>query len=467
MKKLIIILLLGALSPCYAEVKREDLVSYNLDYYTVKVRADKEKEKTEEAAQTQKQIKMEIQKKKADESRETRSENIKKFLTAVVKNIRCRAYLEQVYNDNIYLTHTNRVSGFITHPYIDLSYRPREGMTWKGGHTTFSFDASGGPGLKTSTSNAVGRIGGSPTFILNSALAHKRGKYTVTGNYGYERHFSPLSDIVSSQYLAAHHPEIGSKPSTNVLENVQDLNKAVYYWRKPYGAKILADWNRIPVEFEYTHTADSYPEDYQASNVITDKFTLTNYFNAFTKTQFLFSYDYERDKYPYRITGDTTTSTYWTGVKGKLSPKLRGLVQVGYSVRDPEDASQEEITTVKANLDYQLSRALSATLAINRQYDITPYDNQSYVKTLGTNLSLLYKPYFNKKLSFGTGVGLTQYKYSLDRSDSLYEYRLFSEYAWRKWLKFVGEYEYSYRMSDEDFYEYKNNIISMKLVSEF
>jgi hypothetical protein len=461
--------LLSTLSPCYAEVKREDIVSYNLDYYNVKVHADKEKAQKEKEQLTVKEAKMEVQKKQETENREARTEKIKKFLTAVVKNIHYSVALEQVYNDNIYLTHTNRVSGFITHPNVDLSYHPKEGMNWKGGHTTFSLDASGGPGLRTSTTSNmdVGRVGGMPTFITKSILANKRGKYTVSGSYGYERHFSALSDIITSNYLAANRPDLGSLPNSNILEGAENLNKAVYYWRKPYGAKLSADWNRIPVEFEYSHTADYYPSDYTASNVESDKFTLTNYFNAFSKTQFLFSYEYERDKYPRRNDGDSTTSTYWTGVKGKLSPKLRGLAQVGYSVRCPEVVSREEITSVKINLDYSLSRALTVNLAVNRQYDVTPYGNQTYVKTLGTQLTFLYQPYFNKKLSFGTGGGLTQYNYSLDRSDSLYDYRLYSQYAWRKWLKFVAEYDYAYRMSDIDVYEYKNNIISMKLVSEF
>jgi hypothetical protein len=439
-------------TPCsYAQVVREDVVSYNLDYYTRKVKTDKE-----EAVQAdEKKEKMEAIKIKGGQNKERRKEKIKDVLADIVKDIHISGSIEEKYNDNLYLTHSNRTETCLTDLMLNLNYKPKRGLDSRLGHSTFNLDISGGPELSNDTSKTVFY-----SFGAFPKLTHTRGKYSIDGGYGVERLHTNLTSLANEETVLT----TLANPAVTTQNNSE---LTVYYWQQSYNAALKADWNRIPMEFQYAHAETTYQELYSPSNTTTDDFTLTNFFNVTPKTQFLISYDYGKIKYPNKKSSDNTSTQYWAGVKGKLAPKTTGDIQLGYQVLNPQAEGHVDTLSGRAKVDYKLSNAITAGLGAKREIEKTAYVDETYVKVNEISLTLNYQPHFNRRLSFGSALTFNESEYETKRTDHLYECGLSSRYQWTKWCNLVFKYDVAVKDSDEEVYQYKNNILSLTLAMDF
>ncbi|MDD5583761.1 MAG: cell envelope integrity protein TolA, partial [Candidatus Omnitrophica bacterium] len=322
----------GVLPSCHAAVSRKEIMSYNLDYYTLKKDADAQKAAVEELEEKIKQGKKVKQEASAKANQE-KLNKAKGLLQRIMKDFRSEVIIEEKYDDNIYLTHENRVSAFTTTIDTAFTYTPE--IVWKQGHTSFSAKISGGPDENVTKRGTFTKARGE----VRTSLRHTRGKYSFGANYNLKKDYSTSTELKTG----AIEPE-----------------SLVSFWERSYGATASMDWKYLPTDIEYYNKASLYRKDNRESNLIVQDVMLTNYFDIFPKTRFLYSYEYEVDRYPEREdTGsDSVTNTYWVGVKGRLSSKIDGVAKFGYQSKKMHVGGTISSDTEKIQLDYQMSQRL-------------------------------------------------------------------------------------------------------------
>ncbi|MCM8787711.1 MAG: outer membrane beta-barrel protein [Candidatus Omnitrophica bacterium] len=433
-KILPIIFIMGGCLCCYGEITRKDIVSYNLDYYSLKMKEEAENLKLKEELKKEKKQEIKIQQSKE------RKEKVSRFLKKVQSDFAVKIVSENKYTDNLYKTHRDHVNAFIETVDVAIKYRPK--FFWRQGHTSLGFDINGGPDTNITKKNVF--IKGKGKF--NTLLKHTRGKYTFGLKFGLGKDYSSLTDI---------------KTEAIIPESLID------YWKRLYGATLNMDFNRIPTDITYTHTDDLYEKRYNSSNTSTDKISLTNYFKVFPKTSLLTSFDYTVDNSPKRPGARIVSYTWWGGIHGKLTPKITGLVKAGYRFENPKRTENTDTQTINLNLDYKMFNRLFHTFSVDRNVQTTAYENEYWVKTTKFQLVSTYLPPFSKRLRFLTNLAFTDYSYSSERKDKLYQMSLGATYALKNKLNISAKYEFEYKNSDKVENDYEVNTITLRLTKEF
>lgn len=447
--------------PCYGQITRQDWIAHSLDYYTGKVETNKEKEKSQQE-QAKKQEKE--QKAKKDSKAQKRMDRIKKALRQIKKDTIIIASVEERYNDNFYLTNNKddnkSVSDFITTFNFNLNYQPV--LASRLGHTKFSLTQQGGPSIITfggtrQRRSATTPASGTPItsglsgdekktkYLSRADILHRRGKY------GLDTYYQEIQDNIPIKLLGVNKPKL-----TRFLE-------------RTYGLTLKAGWKRFPTDLRLNRKETLYKEDYKDSDITNDTIEVTSYMNIAPKTRLRGSYRYGIDDYPKRK-GGTSRSNYnefKTGIEGKLSTKLKGGVNFGYKLTNYESDTDIKTTTLDTRLDYRLSRRLLFDLSLYRDISTTKYLTETWTKTNRYRVGCTYLPPFNKKISLNTYFSYTAYKYDTASPEELYEISLTSDYALKKWLRITGQYKFAAKGSDTESVEYKNNIVSLKVTSQF
>ncbi|MCM8831367.1 MAG: outer membrane beta-barrel protein [Candidatus Omnitrophica bacterium] len=421
---------------CYGEITRKDIISYNLDYYSLKMKENIENLKLKEAIEKKKEKKQEIKIQKSKERRE----KVLKFLKKVQSDFAIKVISENKYTDNLYKTHRDHVNAFTNAVDVAIKYRPK--FFWRKGHTSLGFDINGGPDTNITKKNVF--VKGKGNF--NTLLEHTRGKYTFGLKFGLGKDYSALTNI---------------KTGAIMQEGLID------YWRRLYGATLNMNFNIIPTDINYTHTDNLYEKRYATSNTSSDKISLTNYFKVFPKTSLLTSFDYNVDNSPKRPNARIVSYTWWAGLKGRLTPKITGLVKSGYRFENPKSSVDTNTQTINLNLDYRMFDRLFHTFSVDRNIQTTAYENEYWVKTTRFQLTSTYLPTFSKRLRFLTDFAFIDYSYSSERKDKLYQMGLEAIYVLRNKLNVSAKYKFEYNNSDELENDYKVNTITLRLTKEF
>ncbi|MCM8819947.1 MAG: outer membrane beta-barrel protein [Candidatus Omnitrophica bacterium] len=421
---------------CYGEITRKDIISYNLDYYSLKMKENIENLKLKEAIEKKKEKKQEIKIQKSKE----RGEKVLKFLKKVQSDFAIKVISENKYTDNLYKTHRDHVNAFTNTVDVAIKYRPK--FFWRKGHTSLGFDINGGPDTNITKKNVFAKGKGN----FNTLLEHTRGKYTFGLKFGLGKDYSALTNI---------------KTGAIMQEGLID------YWRRLYGATLNMNFNIIPTDISYTHTDNLYEKRYATSNTSSDKISLTNYFKVFPKTSLLTSFDYNVDNSPKRPNARIVSYTWWAGLKGRLTPKITGLVKSGYRFENPKSSVDTNTQTINLNLDYRMFERLFHTFSVDRNIQTTAYENEYWVKTTRFQLTSTYLPTFSKRLRFLTDFAFIDYSYSSERKDKLYQMGLEAIYVLRNKLNVSAKYEFEYNNSDELENDYKVNTITLRLTKEF
>ncbi|MDD5194298.1 MAG: outer membrane beta-barrel protein [Candidatus Omnitrophica bacterium] len=430
---------LGNATYCYGQITRKEVVSANLDYYTLKSSSDAEKGKIQEFENKvleEKKLKKEMQ----QNANKERLAAAGKFVKRGLDDIRLSVLEETRYEDNLYRTHDNQVNAFITTVDVGMAYTPR--IPWRKGHTSAALSFNAGPSTHVTTRRTFAKVKGGFKF----ALAHKRNKYDFAVNYGISKDYSTANEIKTGAIL----PE-----------------SLIEYFRQEYGARIYMDWKNLPTEISYSNQASTYEKRYKSSDTITHTASITNYFNLFPKTRFLFSYDYEVDKYPKRVEVDSFANTFWWGIRGKISPKINGLTKFGYKFSKVETGENLETETVKTQLDYQMLNRLVHIIDIERNISVTSLEDETWARTNKFGLSSLYSPIFSERMKFGLDATYTDYEYSSGRKDDLYEWGVHSDYIFKNQLSLSLGYRYTHNSSSIKSSTYSAQAISLKVKKEF
>ena len=420
----------------FAKISRKDIISLNLDYYSLKVDKDKEIEKIELLKKEKEKQKQDITQKNI----QRRKEIVKEFLKNISKDIKTTINVKSTYDDNIYLTKKNRESAFINTLDMSLKYNPD--FIFKKGHTSISFDINGGPNTNmTKKRTFIKGKGG-----IKSLLRYKRNKYTTALGFNLTKDYTSSTELKTGAII----------PSS-----------LVDYWKRTYLCLFSIDWNRIPVDISYEHSEYVYEKNHKSSNSTKDLISLTNYYKIFPKTRLFSSFDYEVSNSPKKKDARIITYTFWGGIKGKISPKIDGLIKGGYKFENSKSKADVNIQTILANLDYKMTTRLFHSIEIERNLETSIYEDEIWRKTNRIRLYSSYLPAFSKKLRIGSSLSFTNYKYSSNRKDNLYEIGLSSSYLFRKDLTLSGRYDFTYKDSSIEDNSYKKNKITVEITKRF
>ncbi|MBU1113315.1 MAG: outer membrane beta-barrel protein [Candidatus Omnitrophica bacterium] len=409
----------------YAEVSRQELISYSLDYYTLKDKAE-QKQQEEKKIQEVKTVELKVKQQK-------RLDKVKGFLD----NFHLYAETKVSFNDNIYLTESDTAEDIITEitpgiKYENFSKQKRLRILLDGGIRFKNYVQEN----QHDTGNPYGN------FVFSYGL----GRMSFDLENDYKKDQSEVSQITT-----------GSQG--DLIDYRQNRTKA----------KVNLDLNRLAWDFWYSHFFRTYDRGRHqlTGNYDEDFIGIAGAWKVFPKTLIFLEYDHRWLDYFKGGKLDRNYDMYWIGVKGDIFTKLKGVAKAGYEQGHYEDESTKSGSTVSLNLNYQASPRITYDLTIERSIGDAEIDNQVSDGTQKYTLLCNYLPPFNKKLRLSAGAAYGFNEYESSREDNAYSLKFLSEYELRSWLKLTGEYEFNKLVSTENAAEYNNNILSLKLISEF
>ncbi|MDD5070775.1 MAG: outer membrane beta-barrel protein [Candidatus Omnitrophica bacterium] len=416
--------------PCYGEVNRKDVISYNLDYYDIQEESRKE-------TIIQKETRTVLKQEKDSENKERRRK-IKDFLKKIEENTIIRVTGYGTFNDNVYNTHSNPEADFITGLDIGFSYRPD--WIWEKGHTVLDFNFEGGP--RVSLGNSGSDSGAN--IMFEGSLSHTRGKYKGEIVAGIESDSSPATSYTRG----------------GAAENVDSLESV-------YGGGFYADWEYLPFDLEYRYYTKTFESSESTGDSERSSLSFTEYLRIFSKMKVLLNYKYEEEMYPSNSAKDASTHGLAFGVTGNLSPKVEGTIKVGAKTREKANGTEADGSTVDVKLLYLFTENLYYDLKLSK--DVTPSDyfDEDYNQTNSFSLNCTYLPPFSERLKFTGKVSFADSEASSNITSQTYSFGLGSEYAMKRWLKVIAEYAFTKKESDDELSSYTNNILSLRLVREF
>ena len=242
----------------------------------------------------------------------------------------------------------------------------------------------------------------------------------------------------------------------------------VDYFKHSPRLELNVDLNRFLLELAYSYDLNAYDEgDFRASSSYKeDIVSLTGLVKIFPKTYAFLEYDRRWKGYYKGGPVERYHDEYWLGVRGKISPKIRGLIKFGYEQGHfpQEDKSS---STVNIKLNYKASQRLICNLEVERGVGASLVSADELNLNQYFGLGLTYLPPFNKKLRLNAKVSIDSNEYQSGREDKKHSFVLASQYNLSKWFTIAGEYKFSQKASNSTAAEYENNIMSLKLTTKF
>jgi len=282
-----------------------------------------------------------------------------------------------------------------------------------------------------------------PYFDL--LISHGLGQFAAALEYNFIKDQSSFTDL-----------------STTAREGFVD------YFQHKSKLNFDVDWNRFLWQLAYSHKEIAYEEgEFRLSHSYKEDLAgFTGSLKLFPKTYVFLEYDRKWKDFNKGGDVDRAHDEYWVGLNGKISSKVKGLIKFGYEEGHfPEE--HKSSSAVNIDLEYQTSKRLAYNLEIERGVGSSSVSTDELDHSQRFALGCTYLPPFNKKLKLIAKISLDSDEYESGREDKGYNFTLTSEYSLKQWLKFIAEYQFEKDDSDVTLAEYKNNIVSFKIVSEF
>lgn len=185
----------------------------------------------------------------------------------------------------------------------------------------------------------------------------------------------------------------------------------------------------------------------------------------------------ERDLFAgYRFRySDTSRNTQDTdhafnlGVSGRIIPRVNGTVSVGYQVRTPNDDAGATYgsTTASASVAYAMSKKLSLTGRVAKDFSTTASDTSIDVTTAGLDLQYSY----NAKITTGASVGYGRNRFlgrgglipgtDIPREDTSFDWGARISYVYSQHLQTTLSYSYMKNWSNFSFSDFERSSWSL------
>ncbi|HCJ65808.1 MAG TPA: hypothetical protein DHV62_00400, partial [Elusimicrobia bacterium] len=196
-------------------------------------------------------------------------------------------------------------------------------------------------------------------------------------------------------------------------------------------------------------------------------YTFTNYLKIYPKTSLLTEYTYGQIKYPYRLGRDAEYHLFLTGVRGKLTAKLSGLVRFGYQIRNYQTLKDWQGLSIWTNLNEKFSSVNEVNLALERAINESEFTDENYY--LANAISVNFSQIFPESgLNLGIGLNLRNEEYPKPvgnppriREDKIFGYSISLGYKF--WRLPLGGLTYSSTQRNSNFNEYDYNTQTISL----
>lgn len=428
----------GLAFPCYAGGIRDEIISFNLDYYELKSTLDIKREEQELEKEGKLEKKEKVLAEKAAAAKVIWNRR-KKVVRNFFDDLKYSIIFQQEYNDNIFKTNQNEETDTVTEISLGLSYVPKVSLIKKRKLDLF-FDLKGGAlGYYSNSSSNTGDL------ALRLGL-----NYILTKKYGLFFDYS-----LSKQQLTASEVSTGGS-----------RRQFVDFWLYNMGVKFQAGWGRFPWAIQYRRVTPDYGSDFAASEVITDTVSLSGNIRLLPKTNFLWGYDLGKVEYPNRVSDDYDFFKLWIGARGKLSSKIKGLVRVGFGEYDYSDRTKDT-EEIKVKLDYNFSRRLLINFSADRSLVVSPFTIDSSSQETSLSLSCKYLPPFNKNIILSMYSSFRSNDFESGREDETWAYGFNMKYGFKRWGVFGFSYEHNERESNLQTENYTQNIFSLNAKVSF
>lgn len=198
------------------------------------------------------------------------------------------------------------------------------------------------------------------------------------------------------------------------------------------------------------------PAGYDDADEIT--VPLDVYYELTPKLDMSVGYRY-RDREIKGVGRDSTDHFLSVGARGDFSPKLTGVLKVGYSKRRIANGGDRNLLGLDSSFALELSPKTSVQLGASNDFGVTPQGDQQ--KNLTINGSATFK--LTTELSLNGGVSWRSIQYS-SRTDDFWEYTAGAAYIINSNIRLAGSYVHRDYSSDNRAFagsEFKNNVFSV------
>jgi hypothetical protein len=383
--------------------------------------------------------------------------------------------VNETYDDNIFLTDTNKVSDYITmatpsiamsllreHTNFQLNYAPS--FVWYGDRTDLD------------------TVNHSAGLTFGQDLA-QRLRFDLTDTYLQSR--DPLQDIQDVQGLRRTRNEywtnsglgslgyiFGTENKLTVgygnsyIQNNQiDLDNSIV--QNPYAD--LAYWfdvkNGLDLKYRYTDAHFWRGDNLPASGDYTEQNPGVRYIRRFTPNSKAYvEYDYDTFDFASPLQQDFNVHTGTIGLEHSFSPEYTVAANAGYFVQVNETTGNQDGPVYSASLTRRFARG-SITLGGNGGYS---YGNLQVSPGLANGLSKYYGAYVNgayqvlERVNVYAGGSYRHDKYKLDNTDN-FRGNCGLKWDFLRYLYLALEYSYSQYNEDLGFNQYTDNRVSLTI----
>jgi len=244
-------------------------------------------------------------------------------------------------------------------------------------------------------------------------------------------------------------------------------------------ARIVLGYEREKIGFDLGY--QNILDDYIHGNKNLDKdeniISATAYYRISPKTQVLAEYDFGMVDYDIHTTNsDSRYHQARVGIKGQIAPKLTGTVKVGYKYTTYEQSDKADFRGLTAfgSLDYKIKERTLLNVYGARSSEESQYATNSYYELNKIGFSAEHQLVEKIFLLGGAYYQLDKYPdettengITAKRRDNIYNAKIGLRYEMRDWLHFQADYEYKERDSKFGNFDYRDNRVMAKVSALF
>lgn len=357
--------------------------------------------------------------------------------------------LEQEFDDNIYLTKTDKTADSLTTIFAGLGIEPK--LSRHEFMATYIADLN--------------------YFAKNTSQNTQNHNFTTSGTLNFNQW-----RVEADNLFRYFEDREGSEDTARIprTKNSTDV-------------KIIYAFNKLDLGLKYAYELEDYRSDaaigayngqaltYQDLDTNEHSGEVEMAFKFWPKTSLLFSGVYGTLKHD---TGKKSDSDYFdilTGLRGQFMSKGTIEGKVGYRSQNYENAAEDFSSIIfQASLIEKLSSKDTMTMKFVRTTNSTIYQqNAFYTSTTFSGIfahvfsnritGLVNGSYDHNQYDTETTEGLTTDK----RADDLLKAGLALKYQLPRWGTVNFAYTYSQKISNFDTYDYNNNLVTLGMEIEF
>lgn len=333
------------------------------------------------------------------------------------------------YDDNIYLTNTNKKDSFISSTKIGAMYE--------------------GKVPNSSLQGKFSAVGGYNAYTENNS---NNGYWDALAN----------AEIFNDNFTLGDRFLLTSDPANNEL-----TERAKRIQNTAYASYITSKEKMFSIGFKVSDVFDRYLKSrWESLNRNRINAGVGAYYNISNKTSLFVEYTYTDVDYDKNKNNNSDGGIVALGVEGQIASKVKGTAKATYNYRN-YDHDLADYDNYADLFGYEVSLTWKPTfkneirLTGKRDFEETVYTNNRYFISTGVNLYASQK--VMDKFTLGLTLGYDNLAYQkavagVKRSDDVYTVRPEANYQFKDWLSAGVWYQFRKRASNvSDSLEYDNN----------